>query len=145
MMMTNNPQPAQRSAAEKTTMSARQVRRRYLAAGAVLGGLWYAGRNMPLWEHALQMLIVMTVVTVLQVILRRRHGGPPKPASAYVRLVGVKVALIALAVGASWSLSQWTSRANTIVAVGLVVLVAMLGPALDGRAAPDAARPRGRS
>jgi hypothetical protein len=138
--MTNDPKHAQRSTAKKTTMSPRQTRKRYLITGAAVGGLWFLNRDLPLWEHAVQMLIIMTMLTVLQAVLSRRHGAPPAPASAYVRMLGLKWALIALAVVASWALRQRVSHTDTIVAVGLAVLMTVLGPFLDDRAARTRAK-----
>lgn len=114
----------------------RQTRLRYLVAGAVLGGLWFIARGVPLWEHGAQTLVVMIALTTLQFVVRVRRGQRAAFAG-YARLVATKVALVAVAVIAQWLLSRWTSGADAMVAVGMAILVAALGPALDARAAFD--------
>jgi len=109
----------------------KRPRSRYLTAGLVVGGLWLLNGDKSLLYHAIQMLIVMGVLTGLQIVLDRRRGATP----AYFRLISAKLVLIAVAVGAEWLLAQATSRSNTIVAIGLVVLVTTAGPALDRLAA----------
>ena len=111
--------------------AAKQPRTRYLIAGLVVGGLWLLNGDKSLLYHAVQMLIVMSVLTGLQIVLDRRHGETP----AYVRLISAKLVLVAVAVGAQWLLTPVTSESNTIVAAGLVVLVTAAGPALDRLAA----------
>ena len=96
-----------------------------------MAGLWLLNGGKSLLYHAVRMLIVMTVLTGLQIVLDRRHGGTP----AYVRLISAKLVLVAVAVGAEWLLAPVTSRSNTIVAAGLVVLITAAGPALDRLAA----------
>lgn len=110
---------------------AKQPRSHYLIAGLAVGGLWLLNGDKSLLYHAVQMLAVMSVLTVLQIVLDRRHGVAP----AYARLIGAKLGLVALAVCAEWLLAPVTSRSNTIVAVGLVVLITAVGPALDRLAA----------
>jgi hypothetical protein len=93
----------------------------------VLAGLWLLNRDKSLLFHAVQMLALMSVLTVLQIVLSP-HAGEVPP---YARLIVAKLVLVALAVGGEWLLAPETSRSNAIVAVGLVVLIAALGPALD--------------
>ena len=109
----------------------KQPRTHYLIAGLAVGGLWLLNGDKSLLYHAVQMLIVMSVLTGLQIVLDRRHGKTPP----YVRLVSAKLVLVAVAVGAEWLLAPVTSRSNTIVAAGLVVLITAAGPALDRLAA----------
>jgi len=99
----------------------------YLIVGLAVAGLWLLNRGRSPLFHAVQMLIVMSVLTGLQIVLDRRHGGTP----AYIRLISAKLVLIAVAVGAAWLLAPVTSQSNIIVAVGLVVLITAAGPALD--------------
>jgi hypothetical protein len=106
----------------------------YLLIGLVLGGLWILNRDKSLLFHAVQMLVVMSLFTGVQIVLRRRAGE----VLPYTRLVVPKLVLVALAVGAEWLLASATSRSNAIVAVGLVVLVTALGPVLDRLAAKRA-------
>jgi hypothetical protein len=116
---------------ERMARAAKQPRSHYLIAGLAVGGLWLLNGDKSLLYHAVQMLAVMSVLTVLQIVLDRRHGGTP----AYARLIGAKLGLVAVAVGAEWLLAPVTSRSNTIVAVGLVVLITAVGPVLDRIAA----------
>jgi hypothetical protein len=111
--------------------AARQPRSHYLIAGLAVAGLWLLNGDKSLLYHAVQMLIVMSVLTGLQIVLDRHHGETPP----YVRLISAKLVLIAVAVGAEWLLAPVTSSSNTIVAVGLVVLITAAGPALDRLAA----------
>ena len=131
--------------------AAKQPHTHYLIVGLAVGGLWLLNGDKSLLYHAVQMLIVMSVLTGLQIVLDRRHGVPPP----YIRLIGAKIVLVAVAVAAGWLLARVTSQSNIIVAVGLVVLITAAGPALDrlaarrgkGKAAtrPDQAhRPSGR-
>jgi hypothetical protein len=110
----------------------------YLIIGLVLGGLWILNRDKSLLFHAVQMLVVMSLFTGVQIVLRRRA----REVLPYTRLVVPKLVLVALAVGAEWLLASVTSRSNAIVAVGLVVLVTALGPVLDRLAARRAAAAR---
>ena len=111
----------------------------YLMIGVVLGGLWILNRDKSLLFHAAQMLVVMSLFTGVQIVLRR-HAREALP---YARLVVPKLVLVALAVGAEWLLESVTSRSNAIVAVALVAVVTALGPVLDRVAARRAATARG--
>jgi hypothetical protein len=115
----------------RTARAAKQPRSHYLIAGLAVGGLWLLNGDKSLLYHAVQMLIVMSVLTGLQIVIDRHHGGTP----AYVRLISAKLVLVAMAVSAEWLLAPVTSRSNTIVAAGLVVLITAAGPALDRLAA----------
>jgi hypothetical protein len=116
---------------ERKARAAKQPRSHYLIVGLALAGLWLLNRDKSLLFHAVQMLIVMSVLTGLQIVLDHRHGKAP----AYARLISAKLVLVAVAVGAEWLLAPVTTRSNTIVAVGLVVLITAAGPALDRLAA----------
>lgn len=107
----------------------------YLIVGLALATLWVLSRDRSLLFHAVQMLGLMSVLTALQIVLRRRAGMVP----AYFRLIAAKLVLVALAVGAGWLLARETSRSNAIVAAGLVVLITVVGPLLDRVAARRAA------
>jgi hypothetical protein len=96
--------------------AAKQARSHYLIAGLAIGGLSLLNRDKSLLYHALQMLAVMSVLTVLQIVLRRRGDEAPASPSAYARLIGAKLVLVALAVGAEWLLAPVTPRSNAIVA-----------------------------
>ena len=124
----------------RTARAAKQPRGHYLIAGLAVAGLWLLNGDKSLLYHAVQMLIVMSVLTGLQIVVDRHHGVTP----AYLRLISAKLVLVAVAVGAEWLLARVTSWSNTIVAVGLVVLITAVGPALDRLAArrAKASRPR---
>jgi membrane protein len=109
----------------------KRPRSHYLVAGLAVAGLWLLNGDKSLLYHAVQMLIVMSVLTGLQIVLDRHHGET----TPYVRLISAKLVLVAVAVGAEWLLAPVTSESNTIVAVGLVVLITAAGPALDRLAA----------
>ena len=110
-------------------------RAHYLLIGLVLGGLWLLSGGRSLLFHTAQMLAVMSAMTGLQIVLRRRAGQ----VVPYVRLAVPKLALVGLAVGGEWLLALVTDRSNAIVAGSLVVLVAAVGPKLDHIAANRAA------
>src|ERR1700751_185851 len=82
--------------AARTARAARQPRGHYLIAGLAGAGLWLLNEDKSLLYHAVQMLIVMSVLTGLQIVADRRHGKAP----AYVRLISAKLVLVAVAVGA---------------------------------------------
>jgi hypothetical protein len=130
-----------------TAQAAKQIGSHYLVpliAGLAVGGLWLLNRDKSLLYHAVQMTALMSVLTVVQVVLDRRGGRAPASPGAYARLfgrlLGSKLVLVAVAVGAEWLLAPRTSRSNAIVAAGLVVWVTALGPVLD-RLATNQAKP----
>jgi hypothetical protein len=122
-----------------TAQTAQYSHAHYLLIGLVLGGLWILNRDKSLLFHAVQMLVVMSLFTGVQIVLRRRA----REVLPYIRLVVPKLVLVALAVGAEWLLASVTSRSNAIVAVALVVLVTAVGPVLDRLAAKRAGAARG--
>jgi hypothetical protein len=73
--------------------AAQQPRSHYLISGLAVGGLWLLNGDKSLLYHAVQMLAVMSVLTGLQIVIDRRHGGTP----AYARLISAKLALVAVA------------------------------------------------
>ena len=118
--------------------AAHRTRGHYLVVGLAIGGLWLLNRDKSLLYHAVQMLAVMSVLTVLQIVLRRRAGEAPTSPRGYARLIGAKLGLVALAVGGQWLLTPVTSRSDAIVAAGLVVVVTALGPVLERRGTQQA-------
>src|SRR5215470_17806281 len=110
----------------RTVRAAKQPRSHYLIAGLAVAGLWLLNGDKSLLYHAVQMLIVMSVLTGLQIVIDRRHVETP----AYIRLISAKLVLVAVAVGAEWLLAPVTSWSSTIVAAGLVVLITAAGPPL---------------
>jgi hypothetical protein len=134
LLLMAQPRAARLGRPARTARTAQYSHAHYLVIGLVLGGLWVLNRDKSLLFHAVQMLVVMSLFTGVQIVLRRRAGE----LLPYVRLVVPKLALVALAVGAEWLLASVTSRSNAIVAVGLVVVVTAVGPLLDRVAAKRA-------
>jgi hypothetical protein len=126
---------AARSAGRPAAAMTQYSRAHYLLIGLALGGLWLLSGGRSLLFHAVQMLAVMSAITGVQIVLRRRAGQ----VVPYVRLAVPKLALVGLAVGGEWLFAQLTGRSNAIVAGSLVVLVAAVGPKLDHVAAKRAA------
>jgi hypothetical protein len=60
-----------------TAPAAKQSRSHYLITGLAIAALWLLNRDKSLLYHAVQMTAVMSVLTVLQIVLRRRSGGAP--------------------------------------------------------------------
>lgn len=84
----------------------RSLRIRYAILGAVLAALW-AGRSAePAWEHALRtILVLLTIRPLLRVTLRYRlrRARSGMSTSAYLkRLITIRLAMVAAALGASW-------------------------------------------
>jgi hypothetical protein len=138
---TRNAQPPESRPrpATRTGEPTQYKRSHYLLVGLALAGLWLLSGGKSLLFHAVQMLVVMSLLTGLQIVLRRRAGQ----VVPYVRLTIPKLALVGLAVGSGWVLSLVTSSSNAIVAAGLVVLVTAAGPRLDRVAANRARSARG--
>ncbi|MGW5641621.1 hypothetical protein ACWEV3_19995 [Saccharopolyspora sp. NPDC003752] len=116
------------------------VRLGYAVAALVIGGAWAFGWDVPVWEHALRLFVLVLVLPPIVHLARRRLG---RLASAYPplrHLVVAKVLLVVGAVGLELLLDQWTWWAPFITAAGLAVAVAVGGPPwhrkLHRRAAP---------
>jgi hypothetical protein len=77
----------------------RQLRVRYLIAGAVLAALWVGHANEPAWAHALRIGLVLVTVRPLVILSRRyyarRWGSQSSQTRAIVVLIGTR--LLALA------------------------------------------------
>ncbi|MDI3390307.1 hypothetical protein QIS99_29550 [Streptomyces sp. B-S-A8] len=117
--MTPGPEPA--------TTGLRLV---YAAAGLLIGGAWAYGRDMPLWEHALRLCVIVVVVPpVLHLVrsrLRRRSAAQHLPLR---QLVVTKVLLVAAAVVVELLLDPLTAWASFVTAAALAAVVAVGGPA----------------
>jgi hypothetical protein len=78
---------------------ARQLRMRYLIAGAVLAGLWVGHANEPAWAHALRIGLILVTVRPLVILSRRyyarRWGSQASQTRAIVVLISTR--LLALA------------------------------------------------
>ncbi|MGI5330659.1 LmeA family phospholipid-binding protein [Actinomadura nitritigenes] len=100
----------------------------YAVAGSAIGGAWAAGGDMPAWEHALRLLLIIVVVPPLVRLARRRLGA--RGHLPLGRLVAAKVLLIGVALLLDMLLATWTGAAHVITGVVLSVLVACGGPVL---------------
>ncbi|MFJ6479678.1 MULTISPECIES: hypothetical protein [unclassified Streptomyces] len=118
------------------TRSARPTRTlAYVAAGAAVGGVWAFGGDMPAWEHALRVLVVVLCVSVAGRFVGRRlarSGRTPIDRGLFFGLVAAKVLLVAVALLVDWLAGLWFSEPALITAGFLFVLVAVGGPALHG-------------
>ncbi|MEV7465647.1 hypothetical protein AB0O20_03900 [Streptomyces kronopolitis] len=122
------------------------IARVYLVAGLVMGGIWAWNHGAPLWEHAVKLLVVLFVGAPLLHLARGRRAArrPPRRLRlSFVRLAAAKVALVALALGASWLLEGSMTDPDLAVAAGLTTVITLLGPFLHRHLmvrAPAAAR-----
>ena len=129
---------AGRATAAEATARARPTvrdRARYLVIGAVIGALWIAHRDEPLWEHAVRTLVVLVAVPLLAAPVlawwraRRRDATVPSEQLSLPRFVAAKAMLVAVALGLDVLLSSWwPGLADLLVAAGLVLAIAVLGP-----------------
>ncbi|WP_327388831.1 hypothetical protein [Streptomyces sp. NBC_01207] len=122
------------SRTEPRTRSARPARMlAYAAAGAAVGGVWAFGADMPAWEHALRVLVVVLCVSVAGRFVGRRlarAGRTPVDRGLFFGLVAAKVLLVAVALLVDWFAGLWFPEPALITAGFLFVLVAVGGPAL---------------
>ncbi|MEV5481690.1 MULTISPECIES: hypothetical protein [Streptomyces] len=105
----------------------------YLVAGLVMGGVWAWNHDSPLWEHAVKLLVLLFVAAPLLHLARSRRAAR-RPAHrhrlSFVRLATAKIALVVLALGASWLLEDSMPHPDLIVAAGLAAVITLLGPLL---------------
>jgi hypothetical protein len=119
------------TAAPTTTNTRERVQ--YLVIGLVIGTLWIVHRNEPVWEHAARTLVVLVAVPLLAAPVlawwRKRHGSANTRHVSLVRFVAAKALLVGVALGVDVLLSLWLPGvADVVVAGGLVVAIAVLGP-----------------
>ncbi|MFJ3519254.1 hypothetical protein [Streptomyces sp. NPDC090131] len=108
----------------------------YAAVGAAVGGVWALGADMPAWEHALRVLVVVLCVSVAGRLVGRRlarGGRAPVDRGLFFGLVAGKVLLVAVALIVDRIAGLWFPEPALITAGLLFVLVAAGGPALHGR------------
>ncbi|MFF3674505.1 hypothetical protein ACFYYS_11005 [Streptomyces sp. NPDC002120] len=108
----------------------------YAAAGAAMAAVWVLGGDMPAWEHALRVLLVVLCVSVAGRFAGRRlarSGRAPLDRGLFFALVAGKVLLVAVALLVDWLAGLWFSEPTLITAAFLFVVVAVGGPALHGR------------
>jgi hypothetical protein len=113
------------------------LRVRYLALGLLMGGIWAWNGSTPLWVHAVKLVGLMAIVTMLVRLVRQRRaaraGIRAKPQLSVPRVLAVKASLVLAAMIVSWLLDGRVSHAYLVVATGLLVVVALLGPRLHPR------------
>jgi hypothetical protein len=113
------------------------IRVRYLALGLIMGGIWAANHGAPLWEHVVKLLILTLAVPPLLHVVRtrrrRRQGLGEEARLSFPRLIGLKVSLVACALIAAWLLGDRVTGADFLIAGGLGLTVALLGPRLHAR------------
>ena len=106
-----------------------KTRVRYLVGGLLIGGFWYLNRSTAPWQEALRTIGVFTVLMlVMKVRLQRK--------SVHVHLVPLlasKAALIVIAALVEEGLTHTMSDPALVVAIGLGIAVALLGPLGDHR------------
>ncbi len=101
---------------------------RYLVGGLLVGGFWYLNRGRPLWEEVLRVVVVFAVLMfLLRSRLRRRSVDV-----RLVPLVASKTVLVAAAAVVEWRIEGSVGDPSLVVAVGLGLAVALLGPLGDG-------------
>ncbi|MFJ6785501.1 hypothetical protein [Streptomyces yangpuensis] len=116
----------------------------YAAAGAVVGAVWAFGADMPAWEHALRVLVIVLCVSVAgRLVAPRlaRAGRAPLDRDLFLGLVAAKVLLVGVALLVDWAAGLWFSEPALITAGFLFVLVTLGGPVLHGRLANGVPRP----
>ncbi len=117
----------------------------YAAAGAAVAAVWVLGGDMPAWEHALRVLVVVLCVSVAGRFLGRRlarSGRAPLDRGLFLGLVAGKVLLVAVALLVDWLAGLWFAEPTLITAGFLFVLVTLGGPALHGRLAHGTPAPQ---
>lgn len=129
---------------------------RLVFVGVALGVSWLVGRLLvPHHADSVRslvlrlLLLAATVPLQLRIERQRRARGPARTAASRLSLSRIRVAkvgLVLVALGAEWLLQLWTQRADLIVAAGLLVTVALLGPRIHRHLASASAGPsrRGR-
>lgn len=108
----------------------------YAAAGAAVAAVWVLGGDMPAWEHALRVLVVVLCVSLAGRFVGprlTRAGRAPLDRGLFLGLVTGKVLLVAVALLVDWLAGLWFSEPTLITAAFLFVVVAVGGPALHGR------------
>jgi peptidoglycan/LPS O-acetylase OafA/YrhL len=100
---------------------------RYLVGGLLIGGFWYVNRGRPPWEEALRTFIVFAILMVVMRARLRRKSGDVH----LVPLLATKAVLVAVAALIQGALLHLMGDAALAVAIGLALIVALLGPLGD--------------
>ena len=110
--------------------------RPYVVAGLIMGSVWAINHGDSVAEHAIRFGFLLFVIAPLLHWLYRRRMRALQPDDLHLsfwRLVAAKASLLAVALGASALLTQWTDAADFFVAAGIVAAIAVGGPRLHQR------------
>lgn len=117
--------------------SRRAIRIGYAVAGGFFAWRWASAGHGPAWQHAVQVLVMMAVLTAaVQLVRWRRRRGAGRPEAFRLPLRELllgKALLVAAALGAEYLLARWTAHAQLVVGAGLFAAIALGGPALHSR------------
>ncbi|MHA6765429.1 hypothetical protein [Streptacidiphilus sp. PAMC 29251] len=102
---------------------------RYVVGGLLIGGFWYLNRGRTPWEEALRTL---GVFAVLMLVMRMRLQRKSVQVHL-VPLLAAKAALVATAALIEEGIKHSTGDPALVVAIGLGLTVALLGPLADHR------------
>lgn len=108
------------------------VRTGYLIAGVKIGALWLVSGDSSLWAHALKLLALMAVVMTVVAAVRWRQERRGQHVSRHPvgRFLFLKLALVAVAVIAAFTLGHWIPNIDVWVGLGLGAVVTVLGPVI---------------
>jgi hypothetical protein len=110
--------------------------RPYVVAGLIMGAVWAFNHGDSVAEHAIRFGFLLFVIAPLLHWLYRRRMREAQPGEQHLsfwRLIAAKATLLAVALGASALLTQWTGAGDYLVAAGIVAAFAIAGPRLHGR------------
>lgn len=121
-----------------------RLQARYIVMGLITAGLWLLSGNTPAWQHLTRAgIIIAIVLTVPDLIRRRRPDGAAQPRIAIGRMLVARLALLAVAAVANVWLGHVTNHATVIVAAALAVVLATAGPRVHHRfVVPASPQPR---
>jgi hypothetical protein len=106
-----------------------QIRARYAVTGVIMGSLWLLSGHVPIGEHVIRAAIVITIMTSVSNLTRRRRAGAQQQSRlSFRRMMVFRLALIAIAAAAETFLSPRVADATVIVAAGLAIMAAATGP-----------------
>jgi hypothetical protein len=102
-----------------------------LFAGLVMGGIWLMQHGSPL-QHALRLLAVMAIVMTTSALVHAwaDRTGRHLPRHPVGRFLLGKLVLVAVALAAATGLHGVLPHVDAVVAGGMAVAVAALGPML---------------
>jgi hypothetical protein len=108
----------------------------YLLAGLGLGAVW-AFQDVPLWEHALRLALILVVAPPVIHLVRSQlatdRERPPGARLSLVRFSIAKALLVVVALIGTVLLDQVISRPELVVGLALAAIVTTLGPRLHRR------------